>query len=59
MKFDRKTLFSGLRTALKPAVGFTDVQVSSIGVIVDEFERRKLPDIRWLAYILATVWHEA
>jgi putative chitinase len=35
------------------------LQVTSIGVIVDEFERRKLSDVRWLAYILATVWHEA
>lgn len=56
--FNRKTVFSGLKAVLKPS-GFNDVQVTAIAAIVLEFERRKLPDVRWLAYILATVWHEA
>jgi hypothetical protein len=59
MNFNRKVVFDGLRTALKPKAGFNDQQVTSIAAIVDEFEKRKLPDVRWLAYILATVWHEA
>lgn len=58
MMFNRETLFAGLKTALKPT-GFNDLQVTAIAEIVSEFERRKLPDVRWLAYILATVWHEA
>jgi putative chitinase len=59
MIFNRKVLFDGLRSALVPNTGFNALQVTSIGVIVDEFERRKLADVRWLAYILETVWHEA
>lgn len=56
MKFDRKTVFDGLRPTLN--MKFNDRQVTSVAAILDEFERRKLPDLRWLAYMLATVWHE-
>lgn len=33
-------------------------QVSGISAILDEWEKRKLTDLRWLAYMLATVFHE-
>lgn len=56
MIFNRKPLFDGLR---KDFGKFDDVQVSVIAAMVDEFERRKLPDVRWLAYMLATAYHEA
>lgn len=38
--------------------GFTQSQVDGINQILDEWDRRGLTDKRWLAYILATVWHE-
>ena len=33
-------------------------QVDGLNKILDEWERRGLTDIRWLAYMLATVFHE-
>jgi len=33
-------------------------QVDGINTVVAEYNRRELSDIRWLAYILATVFHE-
>ena len=36
----------------------SDSQAEGITAIVDEFERRKLADSRYLAYILATILHE-
>ena len=33
-------------------------QVEGINAILDEWERRGLEDTRWLAYILATAYHE-
>lgn len=33
-------------------------QVDGINHIIDEWEKRELTDLRWLAYILATVLHE-
>lgn len=33
-------------------------QVDGINAILDEWERRKLSDLRWLAYMLATTFHE-
>lgn len=33
-------------------------QVDGMDALINEFERRDLSDIRWLAYILATVFHE-
>lgn len=56
LSFDRKILFNGLRNNFGK---LDDVQVTVIASIVDEFERRKLADVRWLAYMLATGWGEA
>ncbi|QPZ93570.1 hypothetical protein GYN07_21040 [Rhizobium leguminosarum bv. viciae 248] len=33
-------------------------QVEGLNKILDEWERRRLSDVRWLAYMLATVFHE-
>lgn len=52
---DRTAFFAAVRKsfgALKQA------QVNGFTAILDEWEKRGLPDIRWLAYMLATTWHE-
>lgn len=36
----------------------TNTQKDGISAIIDEWDRRKLSDLRWLAYILATVHRE-
>jgi putative chitinase len=56
MNFDRKKLFDGLR---KRFGKLDHVQGLVIGSMVAEFERRKLSDVRWLAYMLATGWGES
>lgn len=50
---DRAVFFNGIRQ--KPFPGsLTTGQVSGTSVILDEWERRKLTDLRWLSYMLAT-----
>lgn len=52
---DRQTFFTRVRAsfgALKQS------QVDGFTAILDEWERRKMADLRWLAYMLATAWHE-
>lgn len=54
MAIDRKAFFAGIR--ISPFSGkLNQGQVEGIGAILDEWERRKLTDLRWLAYMLATV----
>lgn len=54
---DRKAFFDGVRA--RPFGGsLTEEQVNGMSAILDEWERRKLPDLRWLAYMLATAYHE-
>jgi len=36
----------------------SQLQVDGIEAIFNEWERLRLSDLRWLAYILATAWHE-
>lgn len=45
----RDTLFNG---------SLTQNQVNGMWAILDEWERRQLEDLRWLAYMLATAFHE-
>ena len=45
----RKRLFAGT---------LTQSQVDGINAVLDEWEKRKLTDLRWLAYMLATDKHE-
>lgn len=53
MTIDRKVFFSGIRQ--QPFAGkLTTGQVNGTGAILDEWERRKLTDLRWLAYMLGT-----
>lgn len=44
----RKTLFGQI----------SPEQVQGMETIIDEYQRRELHDLRWLAYILATTYHE-
>lgn len=50
---DRKTFFSGIRHGPFPGKLNTG-QVKGITAILDEWERRKLTDLRWLADMLGT-----
>lgn len=54
---NRKTFFIQLRVTLFDGE-LSDSQTEGINAILDEWEARKFEDIRWLAYILATVFHE-
>lgn len=54
---DRDAFFAGVRNA--PFDGrLSQLQVDGINAILDEWDRRKLTDLRWLAYMLATTFHE-
>jgi len=53
----RKTFFDHIREHLFG--GFmSGSQVSGVSNILDEWEHRSLTDVRWLAYMLSTVFHE-
>jgi len=54
---DRKTFFDGVRSDLFGG-SLKQEQVNGIVAILDEWEARKLTDLRWLAYMLATTYHE-
>lgn len=57
MLFNRTVFFSYARRA--PFGGsLTQAQVDGCERIIAEAERRKLSDVRWLAYMLATAFHE-
>jgi len=52
---DREKFFSSVRQKFG---SLDQSQVEGFGKILDEWERRELEDLRWLAYMLATCWHE-
>jgi len=54
---DRKKFFDSVRASLFGG-HLTFNQVLGLNAILNEWEDRKLVDKRWLAYILATVYHE-
>lgn len=54
---DRKRFFAGVRSGPFPGK-LTQDQVGGMTAILDEWERRGLTDLRWLAYMLATAFHE-
>lgn len=54
---DRKVFFDGIRPDLFSGT-LTQEQVTGVDAILDEWEARKLVDLRWLAYMLATTYHE-
>jgi putative chitinase len=57
MAIDRAKLFAGIRGNPMPGT-LTQDAVRGINAILDEWERRGLTDLRWLAYMLATVLAE-
>ena len=57
MSTNRKAFFDGIRPDLFSRT-LTQDQVNGIDAILDEWEVRKLTDLRWLAYMLATTYHE-
>jgi predicted chitinase len=56
MTIRRDTFFAAIRATLF-AGHMTQPQVDGIAILVDEGERRKV-DVRWIAYVLATAFHE-
>jgi putative chitinase len=52
---NRKTTFDNIR---KEFGALSHKQVDGFNAFFDEYEIRKLTDIRFLAYMLATAWHE-
>jgi putative chitinase len=54
---DRKKFFDGIKGSPMPTK-LNAGQVKGITAILDEWERRKLTDLRWLADMLATDFHE-
>ncbi len=53
---NRKIFFDDIRASLFDR--FDQPQVDGLEAILDEWDKRALPDIRWLAYMLATTFHE-
>lgn len=56
MFYDRKKLFDGIRKTLATK-GLNQGQVDGIEILVTEGERRNF-NTEWIAYVLATAWHE-
>lgn len=54
---DRKKFFDSVRVSLFGGK-LTASQVEGMDAILDEYEARGWTDLRWLAYILATAYHE-
>lgn len=54
---DRKAFFDGIRPDLFGG-SLQQAQVEGIDTILDTWEVYKLTDLRWLAYIFATTYHE-
>lgn len=54
---DRQTFFYGVRVKLFGG-RLSQQQVDGMNAILDEWEKRALSDLRWLAYMLATTFWE-
>jgi len=54
---DRAAFFDAVRKSPFPGT-LTKGQVSGMEAILAEWERRQMTDLRWLAYMLATAFHE-
>lgn len=53
---DRAGFFASVKASLFGVM--TQKQVDGCNAIINEFEKRQLTDLRWLAYMLATAFHE-
>jgi len=59
MRINRKKFFDKIRASLFGRT-FSQGQLNGIDTILDEWEERRLTDLRWLAYMFATVkWETA
>ncbi|WP_017302011.1 glycoside hydrolase family 19 protein [Nodosilinea nodulosa] len=56
MTIDRKTFYDTFRTQFHPTL--TQQQVDGYSAILDYWEASEISDLRWLAYVLATAYHE-
>lgn len=56
MFYDRKKLFDGIRKTLATS-GLKQSQVDGLEILLQEGERRNF-NTEWIAYVLATAWHE-
>lgn len=54
---NREKFFNSIKSSLF-SKGITQSQVNGINVILNEWELKGYTDERWLAYMLATVYHE-
>ena len=57
MKIDRGEFFTKIKQSLFNNK-LSQVQVDGVEMVLDEWEKRNYTDIRWLAYMLATIYHE-
>lgn len=54
---DRSIFYAHVRASLFSGT-LAQSQVDGMNAILDEWDKRKLTDVRWLAYMLGTVYHE-
>lgn len=52
---DRKAFYDSVRKSFGK---LSNDQVDGFNAILDQWEKEKYTDLRWLAYMLATAWHE-
>ena len=58
MLYDRTKFFTAVRNTLPQNKSFNQAQVDGFNVLLAEGERRGI-STEWIAYVLATTWHES
>lgn len=58
MKIDRKFFYDNIRKRFLKLQTLRQEQVDSMNAVIDEFEKSGNNDLRHLAYIFATIYHE-
>lgn len=56
MQINRKQFYTDFKKVFKKSI--QQKQLEGIEAIFDQWERSGFSDLRWLAYMLATAWHE-